>query len=91
MPFTLVTKPTRARGVLLASAACAFLLGAAPAAQAAPLTLYAAGSLNIALGTVAANFTAATGTPIVTMAVLAANGFGPPPTCPSQAPWPCSR
>ena len=90
MPFTLVTKPTRAPGVPLASAACALLLGAAPAAQAAPLTLYAAGSLNIALGTVATDFTAA-GTPVVTTAVLAANGFGPPPTCPSQAPWPCSR
>ncbi len=50
---------------LLASAACA-LLSAAPMAQAAPLTLYAAGSLTTALTTVANNFTAATGTPVAT-------------------------
>ena len=51
---------------LLASAACAVLLSAAPGAQAAPLTLYAAGSLNAALTTVASDFTAATGTPVAT-------------------------
>ena len=38
---------------LLASAACAVLLSAAPAVRAVPLTLYAAGSLTAALTTVA--------------------------------------
>ncbi len=51
---------------LLDSAACAALLSAATAAQAAPLTLYAAGSLNAALTTVTNDFTAATGTPVAT-------------------------
>ena len=56
-------------GPLLALVACMLVFGAA-AAQAAPLTLWGAGSLSGALGTVAADFTAATGTPVTTM-------FGP--------------
>ncbi len=51
---------------LLASAVCAGLLSAAPAAQAAPISLYAAGSLSTALTTVANDFTAATGTQVAT-------------------------
>ena len=51
---------------LLAPLACAGLLAAGPVARAAPLTLYAAGSLNTALTTVANDFTAATGTPVTT-------------------------
>ena len=57
---------SRARTVPLASAAFAILLAAAPAAHAAPITLWAAGSLAGALGTVASDFTAATGTPVTT-------------------------
>lgn len=53
------------RTALPASAALAVLL-AAPMAHAAPLTLYAAGSLTTALTTVANDFTAATGTPVTT-------------------------
>ena len=57
-----VTRPR----ALLAVAAYAVLLSAAPAAQAAPISLYAAGSLTAALTTVANDFTAATGTPVTT-------------------------
>ena len=57
-----VTRPR----ALLASAACAVLLSAAPVVQAAPISLYAAGSLNTALTTVANDFTVATGTPVTT-------------------------
>lgn len=53
------------RTALPASVALAVLL-AAPMAHAAPLTLYAAGSLSTALTTVANDFTAATGTPVTT-------------------------
>jgi len=56
---------TRARR-LAASAACALALGASPAAHAGPLTLWAAGSLNVALSQVTSDFTAATGTPVTT-------------------------
>jgi molybdate transport system substrate-binding protein len=55
----------RMRTALPALAALAVLL-AAPVAHAAPLTLYAAGSLSTALTTVAKDFTAATGTPVTT-------------------------
>lgn len=54
----------RKRSTCLATAACIVL--AAPAAQAAPLTLWAAGSLSTALTTVANDFTAATGTAVTT-------------------------
>lgn len=49
----------------MAGAFLATLVGCATA-QAAPLTLWAAGSLSAALGTVATNFTAATGVPVTT-------------------------
>ncbi len=62
-----MTAPTANRPhILLASAACAVLLSAAPVAHAGPLTLYAAGSLTAALTTVANDFTATTGTPVTT-------------------------
>ncbi len=61
-PANAATRPR----ALLASAACAVLLSAAPGAQATPLSLYGAGSLNAALTTVAHDFTAATGTPVTT-------------------------
>ncbi len=64
------TVATRIRASLLGSAACAAVLCAALPVRAAPLTLWGAGSLSGALGTVATDFTAATGTPVTTM-------FGP--------------
>ncbi len=47
-------------------AAAGALLFAPTTAHAVPLSLYAAGSLSAALTTVAANYTAATGTPVTT-------------------------
>lgn len=60
------TRAARVRAPLLGSAACALVLCAGTAAQAAPLTLWGADSLNGALGTVARSFTAAGNAPVET-------------------------
>jgi ABC-type molybdate transport system substrate-binding protein len=60
----------RVQNLLLGLIGCAAALATAAAADAAPLTLWGAGSLRSALGTAAQDFTTATGTPVST-------NFGP--------------
>ena len=56
----------RRKSILVVAACGVAVFSQASSADAAPLSLYAAGSLSTALTTVAADYTAATGTPVTT-------------------------